>query len=528
MSHLLHRYIARQLLEHVTRSRVVVWYDPRAEFEAFVDELPLIAVAQGVAEATVDGVTVTLTLGDGSLYAVRSRVEPLVSADEPPAVVVYLPGAHRDPGGSALMELEMAGTRWEPQLRHLARHAMRQRYTEGVIDGLLDRETVNYGDIVAAIESDGTEPPSMLKPLLQGTTPDAQIASWLADPELDEVIVEREGAPELASLIAVRLGKAMVGQDLAKWRSVTARHVLVNEFLSDLADGVPGRLAHLKATSDDTERNSRIVARALRGSHPHVYAEVADRAQQELGIDKTFVGPLSLGSIDTFRFEEVALLERCAELVAAGAFAQVGEIARVRRDSSWLNRSIERQAQWQAITLAAVLGAALDEVEADLLGPSASPEDWVEKYEASWYRVDRAQRHFEGWLARLDDDPDIRAVVTVRERYDAVIAKMAEGFVAALDRTDWTIGSLAQTSIYDDVVRPLPGRVAYFLVDAMRFEMGRELAERLEEHGEWCNERPSEHHANWNGRPHAWRFCRLPRDRGQRATRCKDRGNDVA
>jgi hypothetical protein len=76
-------------------------------------------------------------------------------------------------------------------------------------------------------------------------------------------------------------------------------------------------------------------------------------------------------------------------------------------------------------------------------------------------------------------------VAAVRERYDALVATLAEGFVAALQRAGWLIdGQLQQTAIYDDIARPMPGRIAYFLVDAMRYEMGAELAERLAAHGE--------------------------------------------
>jgi len=39
--------------------------------------------------------------------------------------------------------------------------------------------------------------------------------------------------------------------------------------------------------------------------------------------------------------------------------------------------------------------------------------------------------------------------------------------------------ALHQTRIFSEVVAAQPKPVAYFLVDAMRFEMGAELAERL-------------------------------------------------
>jgi hypothetical protein len=57
---------------------------------------------------------------------------------------------------------------------------------------------------------------------------------------------------------------------------------------------------------------------------------------------------------------------------------------------------------------------------------------------------------------------------------------MAEGFSKALLKANWTGASaLHQTRIFSEVVSDRPKPVAYFLVDAMRFEMGMELAERL-------------------------------------------------
>ena len=163
VTHLLHVYIAEQLAQHLNNHRVVVWYDPRSEFEPFVSELGGKPLGDGLLQVIIGGVTTTFAIHDGSLYSLRSRVEPLAGVDEPQAVVLYLPGVSRDPDGSVLMELELAGWRWEPQLRQLARYALRQRYTDGVIDELLDRERVTYEDLVAASAAEGAAPPSVLK-----------------------------------------------------------------------------------------------------------------------------------------------------------------------------------------------------------------------------------------------------------------------------------------------------------------------------------------------------------------------------
>ena len=57
---------------------------------------------------------------------------------------------------------------------------------------------------------------------------------------------------------------------------------------------------------------------------------------------------------------------------------------------------------------------------------------------------------------------------------------MADGFTNAMVRGKWALPAyLHQTHIYSEIVAEQPKPVAYFLVDAMRFEMGAELADRL-------------------------------------------------
>lgn len=485
MTNLLRDYITAQLADRVKERRVVVWYDQRAEFQPFVDELRGSSTADLV-EVELGDTTVNLIAFHGSYYAVRMAIEPLVSGDDAPAAIVYLPGITRDTHGSVLMELELAGRRWEPALRQLAGNALRTRFTAGVIDEVLGRERITYPELVALLDAgDGAVAPSVLKQVLRGSKPEGQIAAWLSDPALDALIIEKEAADELARLVASRLGIELSGEDLAKWRSIVARHVLGVEFRGDLAGALPSSVQHLPAATGDAERNARSVAQLLRDDYPLAYPALADRAAAELKLDATSVDALQLGAIDTFRFEEAALLTRCAALLVDGAFATVAEIAAERQDSFWLQGAIDRRAQWEAVRLAAELGTVADAALGELRVTTSDPTWWVDRYADHWHRLDRAQRHLEALLPRLEEDADERAIAAVRARYDDVVAAMAQGFVAALEGRSWAVeGALQQTSIYEDVVRTQPGRVAFFLVDAMRYEMGAELAERMDGHGE--------------------------------------------
>ena len=97
-----------------------------------------------------------------------------------------------------------------------------------------------------------------------------------------------------------------------------------------------------------------------------------------------------------------------------------------------------------------------------------------------WFRVDQAQRRLEAWVANLDDEPEERPLGVVRGVYEDACHAMAEGFTKALVRGSWTVlGVPAPDAYLQRDRRGAPKPVAYFLVDAMRFEMGVELAERL-------------------------------------------------
>lgn len=482
MSHLLHEYISQQLATHLRDRKVVVWFDPRADFAPYVRELH--HDGEAVARVDIAGVEASLARGGNSLYELRATVEPLAKVDEPAPLVIYVPNLESTET-SPLKELELAGRSWTPQLRQLARTALRARFTDGVIDDLLAPAKLAYNDIVAATADGGDEPPSILKTLLGGTNSEMQLTSWLADPNVDRAIVEKEAAGELAKLVSARLGVGLAGDDLSKWRSVVTRYVLATEFRSDLDGEAPSQLSGVPDATQEVVARARAMAARLREEHADRYPAMADRAQSELSLSADAIDPLALGWIDTFRFEERALLDRCGELVREGRYEQASEITHQRRHSFWLGNDVERQAQWEAVQLAAHLGVAADKVDAELRSPPKTPAEWIRRYADTWHLLDRAQRRLEAWLPKLEHDANERAITAVRGRYDDVVDRLAKAFVEVLQAAGWEAGATRrQTSIFDDLVRPHAGPVAFFLVDAMRYEMGAELAERLEAHGE--------------------------------------------
>ena len=483
----LHEYVARQLAEKLKKRGVVVWYDPRAEFAPFIEEILGGANATDAAiSVTIASMEAQLAEYDGSFFKLRTLVEPLVRSDSPECVCLYIPGCDRDRRGSVLMELEKAGECYEPQLKRLARNVLRQRYTDGVIDEMLAPERVTYEDLArAASDTASSEPPSILKSIFHDTrTNDALLITWLASDARDVEIEEKEAVGELAKLVRSRVGLELPEDaSVMKYRSITLRYVLAGEFRSDLTRPPQATLDSVPEpkTKDEAEAVLEL-ARGLRRDFAGIYPQLADGVEAELGLNETTVPPEALGEVDTFRFEERALRGHCGVLVAERQFEKALGIVGGREHSFWLERDVTRKAQWEACRRMAELGIAAAEVRAAVAKVAGDPEAWIEAYTVTggWYRLDQAQRRLEAWVATLDDEPDERALGVVRRAYEDVCHAMAEGFTKALVKAKWaTSTSLHQTRVFSEVVSERPKPVAYFLVDAMRYEMGVELADRL-------------------------------------------------
>lgn len=341
--------------------------------------------------------------------------------------------------------LSLAGECYEPQLKRLARNVLRQRYTDGVIDEMLAPERVMYeGFARAAADMSSPEPPSILKTIFHDTSGnDALLAGWLASDARDATIESKEATRELVKLVRSRLGLELPGDaPLPKLRAITLRYVLAGEFRSDLRCAPPPSVAAVPApkTKDD-EAAVRDLARRLRTSFASAYADMADHVEKELGLRNVSIAADALQAIDTFRFEERALLTYCGELIAAKKFDEALAVIVERESSFWLDRDVTRKAQWEACRRMAELGSATVVVRAAMAKMGNGPASWFDAYTSKdgWYRMDQAQRRLEVLLTKLEEEPEERPLGVVRRAYEDACHAMAEGFTRALAKAKWTV-----------------------------------------------------------------------------------------
>jgi hypothetical protein len=485
--HPLHEYIAKQLANHIGKHHVVVWYDARQEFAPFIAELRGVPKAPGaIVPVSIAGIRAQLTEFDGSFLELRARVEPYLSQDDPLDFVVYVPGHRANAQESLLVELEKAGTCYEPQLKSLARNALRQEYTDGVIDELLGPEGVSYEDLArASMGSGGAEPPSRLKLIFQGERRGGMLSEWLVNEARDAEILAKDASGELIKLIHSSLGLELPEDTaLAKARTVVLRYLLVNEFRAVLGGPAPACMEGVPEPKTQEHRTAGAErVRGLRDRFPNEYARAADRIEEELGLRKLALPVESLAAIDTFRCAERAVLAHCSELIASRRFdAALGLIDR-HPSSFWVRHDLPRSVQWNACRQLAELGMAAQGVQQAARKLAGGVNAWIAAYTEpnGWFRLDQMHRRLEWFAGRVEEELEERALGIVRRAYEDACQVMAEGFTRALESAAWTVpGALHQSHVFSEVVNGRPKPVAYFLVDAMRYEMGVELAQRLQ------------------------------------------------
>ncbi len=485
--HAFHEYINKQLADHLKKRRIVVWYDPRGEFRPFIRELhggsdPMGCMLESVKVGEIDA---SLCVYHGSFFEVKFAVEPHFCVDAPDPLLVYVPTAKPERSESLLLELEKAGKCYEPQLGRIARFAMLQQYSDGQIDEMLDGER-SYEDIVGLLDLDDGRQRSMLKVIFDKARSDnaSLLADWIAEPGTDAEITEKSARGELFKLIESRLGLQLDDDlDLDEARTRTIRYVLIGEFRDDFEGEPPTAVAMIpKPPSKDHPKFVRKVAQALRLRHGDAYVGIADRLEQEFGFSNAAIPPAQLGKIDTFRFEERTLLRYVGQLITDRQLDKAARVVDDHRRSFWTDRDVRRQNQWEACRLMTELGSLAKAIRKELPSKGSPPQDWIERYTAEdgWNRLDFIQRNLEAVIASMTEETECEEALShVRGDYEQTLGRMTKGFMAALEQAHWTIpGSFCQTQVHSEVVDGTEP-VAYFLIDSMRYEMGVELREQL-------------------------------------------------
>ena len=217
------------------------------------------------------------------------------------------------------------------------------------------------------------------------------------------------------------------------------------------------------------------------------YIERAEAVEGELHLPEHFAGAAVLGGRDTFAFQERIFLASAVAALVTDKIDTVRTTIDRHGSSVWIGKG-ESQAQWGLAEAALRLVEACDDVESQLADHSRSLDALIQYYVGSLREADRLQREFEQAVNDYTpiDGSMSDAVEHCRRRYGKLAEKVQGIFTKHFEASGWPLqGRLANADVFDRIVAPMlkdsGRRVAYIMVDALRYELGVTLHRQLAE-----------------------------------------------
>jgi hypothetical protein len=480
--------IARQVEDH----KLVVWYDPE---QVYAD-----------AAAALELPETTIAKYDGSFLQLRKQIDSLLNGEEPPRLVVYVPEDQANTH-HALVELEAAGVVIQPgqqppqrntRLSIVARNALKQVLGEenaGDVEKQVEAGKLTLAD-VNDLARKGGELSSGVVSLIFGTGNPQEVGLlFLGSDRFDSEIEKKSAQQELVGLLGNSFDLDLSGQTApADVRDRLARHILLTELIHGLGDAVPSSMASvpIAASSGGIDACVRL-ARTWRGQRDYrdSYVAAANNLEQDFHLNPQQFDADRIGEIETCLVAERSLLRHVEEKLLASANADLLELAQSRQSRFWSAVMPTVQAHWALIASAAEVLLEADRVAKALKKPPATIPTLIKTYaegESAWCLLDTYHRHMESrWYnfeAVEEQDGLEKLIVKARQRYVEVGSEMARHFVTQFGKAKHPVkGVQQQRDIYESHVKPLVGeqKIAYVWVDALRYEMARELCDSLKD-----------------------------------------------
>jgi hypothetical protein len=453
-------HLTDQLTRKVQAYGIVIWDDALGEYRE---------VAASVAP---DGVR--FEAFSGSWFELRRRIEDTVGEEQPPRLIVYGPGA---PADDPLEEARAAGSVFSRQLSTLVRQAMAGHLTDGRISEVASKART-LTEAEAAIASDEGADVRLIT--LLGYRDIVRMLVAVLSAEKDAQIEAANAWPSIAQLCAQGVGASIDGSG-DSLRDALFRHLLLCDIAGAIAGDLPKALATAwqRPSAAQRERSVEVLDR-LRSSPEGVsiYRKLADHADESLSIADTLQWRPGLASVIGTAAAERVMFSHAARCLSSGDFHSARAIAELRLAVSiWAgDPGTNWGPRWRAVRSIARLRSEIGRTPVP-----EHPAGIISWYVDAGWQVDRAHRRLELARTELGAFGELEEELTAaRTEYDNWLDYLLRIFTSSLQSALLDVTSLdRQGEIHNRYVGDR-AHTAYVWVDALRFELGIELAEALQ------------------------------------------------
>ncbi len=486
-------YLLQQIAKQVDDHGLVVWYDPEGDYEHAAASLAL--------------PDTTIANYDGSFFQLRREIDPLLNELQPPRLLVYVP-VERTETHSALVELESAGVIMQPRqqppvcntrLSVVGRNALKPILGEDQVADIerqVEAGTLSLADLNELAEKGKDLSTGVLALIFGSANPQEVALAFLHSDEHDDQIGKKDAAPQLGRLLQISFDIELPAADsLPVWRMKLRRHVLLTDLFAALRNQVPAKLSSVPVAHSPggievcvrlarTWRNDRDVRES--------YVAAANKVEHELALGQLDLATERLEDNETFHCVERLLLAHAEKTLVEAATPELLHLAERRMTRFWADVLPAVQARWALVASAARVLIEADRVEKAIKTAPKTVPELVKAYagdDEPWCLLDTHHRHMETRKYNFDFPADgqhdalDQLITRAEQRYAEVGSALAQHFVTAFSKAKHPIAGLPrQLDVFETHVRPelRDKRIAYVWVDALRFEMARELAGLLE------------------------------------------------
>ncbi len=477
-----------KMIEQQRNKGLVIWFDPEGVYRKFAEANP------------------EIIRYNGSFFELRYRLNDAMGGVAPTHLVVYVPRAEEDTH-YALCEFTAIGIVMKPSHRVLAQNtrlsviakaALRDRRSKEQLEEIskkADAGQLSLADLDQIGEDIDLAGSEIIRLIFGTTSADRVAESFITDSTHDAQISERNALPDLHQLLSHEYGCTLDNaRSPQETRSQLISHILRTDLIATL-ETVPTSLTSLYIAPDERSRNACVrFAQSWRhkSDQRDAYIEAANQLDEQLGLSKI---PFTLSEenrCETSAIVDVASQKAIAQRLAEEPNAMTLQAAQARLDTGfWALQDTNIHLRWAIITCAGRLLLKAKEIESGLKKPDLDVTAIIHAYtegEHPWCELDTLHRKLTFYQQQIDLSEQgseiLRLMALAQRRYAEVGSDLATRFMRAFADAHFHIpGYRFQRESYQRYVAPAlsEGKTAYMLVDALRFEMGRELAQALQQ-----------------------------------------------
>ena len=481
-------HITQVIQRQIDERGIVVWFDPDRVYEPL---LPILSLS--------DAKILQYT---GSFLRLRRDADQYLNnmlQDVPPRLLLYIP-ITRSQANHILDEFIFGGTVLQPgeplprntSLDVIARQSLRMVFSREKLDDIcteIENGRISSLDELDRLAEQGSA--NSVSLIFNTNNPNEIAFQFLTTDSNDEALTEKSAVPTLVEMFTENFGGNLQSNDSpAQVRVKLQRHLLITDFCLIITGNIPESLANFGVPQRASQREaclSLVQTWRHRTDTQQNYAQTAVRVQNEMGISKLSMDEITLQNVYTFTATEEQLQRALVESLLIRPTQEMVELAQVRRASFWGMIDESLSTSWALISFAGQLILKSSAIQRWLKNNSVmSAEDFVYQYTQrdGWWHLDALHRALERYYIALDFAADDRhsalerLMAKARHDYAFVVDLLAQQFIPLLAKSRFKLeNQIQQRDVFSQHVAPLIGKkkIAYVLVDALRFEMAYDL-----------------------------------------------------